>query len=147
MIMKTGTFAVAVGDLGIELVDPVVAFLGRTINRIVTIDEDQDGDIEGMEILSFAQKVGFDGFAIFQGFRFKEFWAQVKDVDAAERGKLINRFAETFNIPNDQAEFLLEDWLRHLDATAHLVDRTRKVLGRTKAEASQTTKALPVKAK
>lgn len=147
--MKTGTFAVTVGtgDLGIELVDPVVAFLGRTINRIVTIDEDKDGDIEGMEILSFAQKVGFDGFAIFQGFRFKEFWAQVKDVDEAERGKLINKFAETFNIPNDEAEFLVEDWLRHLDTTAHLVNRTRKVFGRHNAQAVNNTKALPAKTK
>lgn len=124
-------------EIGIHLVDPVMAFLARFITRLVTIDGNQNGRVEGMEILQFAQQVGFDAFGVFQGFRFPEFWEQLKNADKAERAKLIDTFAKEFDLPNDEVEWLIEDWLRFLDQGAHMVTRTQKLL-RKKEDAALT---------
>ena len=117
----------SISEVGIESVNPIVRFLARTINRVVRIDEDQDGDVEGGEILKTVQNVGFDAFATFRGFSWPEFKLQTSDVDAVERQQLVEAFAQEFDLPNDQAEYLIEDYLEWLNRGSVLIERTRKL--------------------
>lgn len=114
-------------------VDPIVAFLGKLITQLVHIDEDQDNKVEGAEILKFAQNVGFDAFATFKDFSAQEFLAQLKDLDEEERKKEIEIFAQDFVLRNQEAEWLLEDWLRFLEQGIILVQRSKTVFSKPKA--------------
>jgi hypothetical protein len=115
-------------QLGTDQIDPVVGFVARTITRSAQIDADGDKKIEGLEILDYAQKTGFDGFATFRGFSIKEFRAQLADLDATERDKQIDLFAKDFKLSNTEAEMLVEDWVRYLDQGAFLIERTRRLV-------------------
>lgn len=115
-----------VKQLGIDMVNPVMGFLARLIPRIVYIDEDKDGKVEGGEILNTGYKLAFDAFGTFNGWSWNDFIAQLRDADPEERKELIQTFATEFELSNDVAEILIEDWMRHLDQTATLVIRTKK---------------------
>lgn len=109
-------------------VDPIVGFVARTITDVVRIDDDQDGRVEGAEILSFSWKRSQDAFATFRGWNLKEFRAQFGDLDEGERKAQIEIFAKAFDLRNDDAEFLIEDWLRWMEQGATLIGRTRRVM-------------------
>jgi hypothetical protein len=135
ILPKKANVIQAVKGLGVDLVDPVVSFIARLIPRVVYIDEDGDGKIEGGEIMNFAYKAGFDAFGTFRNFSWKDFAKQVKDADQEERAILISNFKEEFDLTDNEAEFLIEDWIAHLDRTAVLVSRTRALLSRNKKTA------------
>lgn len=118
----------AQSNLPTTKVDPVVSFIGRLITALLHIDEDQDNKVEGMEILQFAQTVGFDAFATFRDFTLPDFIAQLRDLDATERKEAIELFAADFKARNQEMEWLIEDWLRYLENGAVLVERSKTLL-------------------
>jgi len=113
---------------GIEQASPVIAFAARTVTDIAFIDEDQDGRVEGNEILSFGWKRSQDAFALFREWDWSLFQKELKDLDAAERDSLIETFAADFKLRKLEAEILLEDMLRWLNDGANLVGRIKKVM-------------------
>jgi hypothetical protein len=126
MATKTLVFVPkTVAELGIQAVSPVVAFTGRLVTTVVNIDEDGDGKVEGSEILKAAQNIGFDAFAVFRGFNLGEVKAELKDLDPTERQQLIDVFAKEFDLSNDEAEYLIEDWIEWLNRGTVLISRTR----------------------
>lgn len=114
--------------LGIDQVNPVVAFAARTVSDIAFIDEDQDDRIEGNEILSFSWKRSQDAFAVFRGYDWKQFKKELGDLDQGEREVLIETFAKDFKLRKVEAEILIEDTLQWLNYGANLVGRIRKIM-------------------
>ncbi len=108
---------------------PAVEFLGELITNIVRIDEDKDGKVEGMEILSFGQKTVFSGFRNFAGFNLKDFKSELSAIWSNPESKkaLISAFEEKFDLDNDILEFLIEDTINYLDEGATLIGRWKKV--------------------
>lgn len=111
-------------------VSRLVAFLAEAVNAVVVIDSDKDGKVQGIEILTFIQKLAIAGFRSFQGFNLEQFKSELKLVmaDPVTRSQLISEFGAKFDLPNDAVEFLIEDTLAYLDMGAGLVARWKKVI-------------------
>lgn len=115
--------------LGIDQVLPFSSLLGKGITAVVTVDADQDGTIQLLEIFNKVQAIAIEGYTIYQITDFETLKAQLGDLDTSELIEIVDSVAATFDIPNDDAEALIEDWLtfifRTIDEVTDLVARTQ----------------------
>ena len=88
------------------------------------MDSDKDGKIELTEIFSFVQTLVMKVAAVYG--TFPEAMKQFKDVKSAERKELIVAFADSFNLENNDAEEVIEEWLFVIDDIADAVVITKK---------------------
>jgi hypothetical protein len=106
-----------------ELKSLVTAF-GELITAAAKLDSDKDGKIELTEIFSFVQTLVMKVAAVYGSF--PEAMKQFKDVKSAERKELIVAFADSFNLENNDAEEVIEEWLFVIDDIADAVVITKR---------------------
>lgn len=115
-------------NLDIDQAKIVSGFLGQLITAVVNIDGNGDGKISWIEILNKVQVIGLNALAIFPTINLRVALAQLKDADAQEREQLIAAFSEKFDLTNDAAEWLIEDWIFWLEEGFTLFKRTQAML-------------------
>jgi len=125
---------------GIENVSPVAEFLGTFVSSIATIDKNKDGKISTLEILNTTQMVAIQGFGISSQVDWKEFREELKDLDPEEVKLVVSHYADTFDLENDQLEWLIEDYLRVLGDFYSVVNRTIDMRDAKKAAINLTKK-------
>ena len=106
-----------------ELKSLVTAF-GELITAAAKLDSDKDGKIELTEIFSFVQTLVMKVAAVYGSFPYAI--KQFKDVKSAERKELIAAFADSFNLENNDAEEVIEEWLFVIDDIADAVVITKR---------------------
>lgn len=111
--------------LDIDQAKIVSGFLGQLVTAVANIDSNGDGKISWVEILNKVQVIGLSALAIFPNVNLRVALAQLKDADAGERDQLIGAFSEKFDLSNDQAEWIIEDWINWLEDGFTLFKRTQ----------------------
>lgn len=115
--------------LGIDQILPFSSLLGKGITAVVTVDANQDGVIQLLEVFNKVQAIAIEGYTLYQITDFATLKAQLGDLDTSELIEIVDSIAVTFDIPNDDAEALIEDWLtftfRTIDEATDLVARTQ----------------------
>lgn len=118
-------------NLGVDQLLPSSSLLGELITSIVTLDENQDGQIQLLEAVNKLQTLAFKAYTVYNTTDWQTAKAQLKDIDTGEILEIVETVAVTFDIPNDEAETLIEDWakfiFRTLDEGAELVARTQQM--------------------
>lgn len=115
-------------NLDIDQAKIVSGFLGQLVSAVATIDGNGDGKITWLEILNKVQVIGLSALVTFPSINLRTALAQLKDADAQEREQLIAAFSEKFDLANDQAEWLIEDWIFWLEEGFSLFKRTQAML-------------------
>ena len=122
--------------LQLEDAKEIAEGIADIINYTVGIDSDKSGKVETDELFAFLGKVAN---AVFTKFGFiPTAWDQIKSADGEGRAMIIEAFAGKFDLENDVAEFLVEDWMLHINQTAMLIKRT-SVLIKKKEEPTPPT--------
>ena len=115
--------------LGIDQILPFSSLLGKGITAVVTVDANNDGVIQLLEVFNKVQAIAIEGYTTYQITDFETLKAQFKDLDTSELIEIVDSVAVTFDIPDDDAEALIEDWLtfifRTIDEATDLVARTQ----------------------
>lgn len=114
---------------------PLAGFIGAFISALFRLDSDGDGSITFVEILNKVQLLGLRAFSTFSDFELqsiREQIAEIKDIPA-RRQEVVTSFAKEFDLVDDIAEMLFEDWLYHIEHTITLVQRTRRVFAARQA--------------
>lgn len=114
--------------LDIDQAKIVSGFLGQLVTAVVNIDGNNDGKISWVEILNKVQVIGLSALATFPTVNLRVALAQLKDADAGERDTLIATFSEKFDLSNDQAEWVIEDWIKWLEDGFTLFKRTKALM-------------------
>jgi hypothetical protein len=114
------------GNLGIDNAIPFAQDIGSIITGLVNIDTNKDGHISGMEVFGFLQLATVKVIGRFN--TFNEALAEIKDTDSDERNALIAEFSKTFDLTNDDAELLIEEWIGWIEDGGTLVGRTIQLL-------------------
>ena len=109
---------------GIDNATPVAQFVGELVTAIASMDANQDGQISWLEILNKVQVIGFKAISTFTNTDLTMLKKELADLDNEELKQLIEAFADKFKLSKQEAEWLIEDWLRHIADTAKLVGRT-----------------------
>lgn len=122
-------------DLDIDQAKIVTGFLGQLIGAVASIDGNGDGKISWVEILNKVQIIGLSALATFPNVNLRVALAQLKAADAQERQQLVAAFAEKFDLANDAAEWLIEDWIFWLEEGFSLFKRTQAMLKPTEVVA------------
>lgn len=112
-------------NLDIDQAKIVSGFLGQLVTAVANIDGNGDGKISWIEILNKVQVIGLSALSIFPNVNLRVALAQLKDADAGERDQLIAAFSEKFDLSNDQAEWIIEDWIKWLEDGFTLFKRTQ----------------------
>lgn len=115
-------------ELGIDQAKIVTGFLAQLVSAVANIDGNKDGKISWIEILNKVQVIGLSALATFPQVNLRTALAQLKDVDSGERDILMATFSEKFDLTNDQAEWLIEDWIKWLEEGFTLFKRTKTFL-------------------
>lgn len=119
----------SIEKLGVDQLLPSSSLLGELITSIVTLDENQDGQIQLLEAVNKLQTIAFKAYTVYNTTDWAIAKAQLKDIDTGEILQVVETVAVTFDIPNDEAETLIEDWAKFifetLDKGAELVARTQ----------------------
>lgn len=113
-------------SLTIDKAKRLVEAFGKVISQVATLDKDKDGNISISEIITFVQAFIMEAVAVYGDFptAIKQF----RDAKGEDRETLITAFADTFELPNADAEVLIEDWLFQIIEVAELVGETIKVI-------------------
>jgi hypothetical protein len=109
-----------------ELKSLVTAF-GELITAAAKLDSDKDGKIELTEIFSFVQTLVMKVAGVYGSF--PEAIKQLNDVTSEERTEFIDTFASEFELSNDDAEELIEEWLYMVDDLLDAIKATKKFIG------------------
>jgi len=117
-------------ELGIDQAVILGETVGEFVSHIASIDDNQDGKITMAEILNKVQILGLKLITVFSTLKIRVAIAQLKDADSAEFALVREAFAKKFDLRNDEAEFLIEDWIAHLEQSIRLFSRTKTILTR-----------------
>lgn len=124
--MDENSQALSSGDLGIDNAALLASDLGSIITGLVNIDTNKDGKISAIETFGFLQLATVKVLSRYR--TLSEAMAELKDTDSTERKALIAELAKTFDLENDEAELLIEDWLYWVEEGGTLVGRTINLL-------------------
>jgi len=124
--MEDNSQALSSGDLGIDNAALLASDLGSIITGLVNIDTNNDGKISAIETFGFLQLATVKVLSRYR--TLSEAMAELKDADSTERKALIGELAKTFDLENDEAELLIEDWLFWVEEGGTLVGRTIDLL-------------------
>ena len=105
----------------------VVAAFGQLITAAANLDSDKDGQIELTEIFNFVQTLVMKVAGVYGSF--PAAIKQLKDVTSDERTEFIDLFAANFELSNEDAEKLIEEWLFVVDDLLDAIKATKKFIG------------------
>ena len=105
----------------------VVAAFGQLITAAANLDSDKNGQIELTEIFTFVQTLVMKVAGVYGSF--PSAIKQLNDVTSDERSEFIDLFASNFELTNDNAEKLIEEWLYVVDDLLDAIKATKKFIG------------------
>lgn len=111
-------------ELGIDKLTPVMGFVGGLATSIANLDTNKDGQISLLEGANAIQVTAFEAFGLFREFDLDGSKAQWKDADTEEKKELVAAFAARFELKNEVAEALVEDFAAFFFMGVDLVQRT-----------------------
>lgn len=112
--------------LSIDKASRLIEAFAKIISQVATLDKDKDGSISIAEIITFVQAFIMEAVAVYGDF--STALQQLRDADGEDRKLLVTTFADKFELPNNDAEVLIEDWIFHVIDTAELVGATIDVI-------------------
>ena len=115
----------------IESATKIAEAFGNLVTATTNIDTNKDGKLQTNEVLTYAGNLSL---LVIQNYGY--FPAGLKEIGQAngeQRAALIAAFATKFDLTNDEAEFVIEDWLNYLNAGSLLVRRTALAFGKKRA--------------
>jgi len=104
-----------VNERTIEFASPFIRDVAALIGQAVNIDSNQNKKIEITEWLSVGQTFVVTGLRHYSNL--PDVLADLKDANSAERKDLIAVFTEGFDLPDDEAEALVEQTLAFVERT------------------------------
>lgn len=113
-------------SLGTEKLKGVVATLAQLITSAIKADVNKDGKIDTIEIFSIVQFFVVKVVTIYG--TFDQALLELKDLTHEERAELIKVFNDEFDLPNEQLEQILEEWLVIVDKAVTLSSKTATFL-------------------
>ena len=113
-------------SLGTEKLTGVVRVLSQLLTSAVKVDTNKDGKIDAVEIFSIVQFFVVKVVSIYG--TFDQAIAELKELSHEERAELIKVFNDEFDLPNDQLEQILEEWLTIIDKAVTLSSKTAALL-------------------
>ena len=105
----------------------VVSAFGQLITAAANLDSDKDGRIELTEIFNFVQTLVMKVAGVYGSF--PKALKQLNDVTSDERSEFIDLFAAKFELSNEDAEKLIEEWLFVVDDLLDAIKATKKFIG------------------
>lgn len=112
--------------LTIDKATRLIEAFAKIISQLATLDKDKDGTISIAEIITFVQAFIMEAVAVYGDF--KTALQQLRDSNGEDRKLLATTFADKFELPSQEAEVLIEDWIFHIIDTAELVGATIDVI-------------------
>lgn len=112
--------------LTIDKATRLIEAFAKIISQLATLDKDKDGTISIAEIITFVQAFIMEAVAVYGDF--KTALKQLRDSNGEDRKLLATTFADKFELPSQEAEVLIEDWIFHIIDTAELVGATIDVI-------------------
>ena len=112
--------------LTIDKATRLIEAFAKIISQVATLDKDKDGSISVTEIITFVQSFIMEAVAVYGDFATAI--PQLRDANGDDRTMLAQTFAEKFELPNEEAEVLIEDWIFQILDLADLVGQTIKTI-------------------
>lgn len=112
--------------LSIDKATRLIEAFAKIISQVATLDKDKDGAISIAEVITFVQAFIMEAVAVYGDF--KTAIGQLRDADGEDRALLATTFADKFELPSNEAEVLIEDWIFHVIETVELVAATVDVI-------------------
>jgi len=112
--------------LSIDKATRLIEAFAKIISQVATLDKDKDGTISIAEIITFVQAFIMEAVAVYGDFSTAV--KQLRDANGEDRKLLATAFADKFELPSQEAEVLIEDWIFHIIETTELVASTIDVI-------------------
>jgi len=112
--------------LSIDKATRLIEAFAKIISQVATLDKDKDGTISIAEIITFVQAFIMEAVAVYGDFSTAV--KQLRDANGEDRQLLATAFADKFELPSQEAEVLIEDWIFHIIETTELVASTIDVI-------------------
>lgn len=113
-------------SLGTEKLTGIVRVLAQLLTSAVKVDTNKDGKVDAVEIFSIVQFFVVKVVSIYG--TFDQALLELKDLTHEERAELIKVFNDEFDLPNEQLEQILEEWLVIIDKAVTLSSKTATFL-------------------
>ena len=100
--------------------------IGKLTTGAINLDSNRDGKISTAEIIGFGTTVLVQALGNFQNI--PEAIRELRKEGSAARVAFLEGLKNEFDLENDAAEFIIEDWLDWIEKGITLGERTAKVL-------------------
>jgi len=124
-----------IAEVGSENAEALYGLIGKLAGGLINIDANQDGKVSLLEGGNLVQTVVFQAIGLFSGGtdelkqQLAEHWSNPEI-----REDWMTRLKNDFDIINDEAEELIEDWLDHVNQTITLIQKTTGFFKKDEAE-------------
>lgn len=111
------------------LVDDAKKFtevIAEMISAAVDVDRDQDGNYSMGELWKIVKVLFSNGNQVRK--TWKSAFGEISKLKSEQRQDVVDAFKEKFDINNDEAELLVEDWLDLSLKLLETFERTQKIL-------------------
>jgi hypothetical protein len=108
---------------GIRNISPLTALVAKVITAMVHLDKNADGKVSSAEWWSVVQFLFINGLTTIGTIELNKLKDEIKDLDKAEIGELVNIFSINHSLKDKELEGLIEDGLMLLATMANYVER------------------------
>lgn len=113
-------------SIAIDKATKLVETLAKVASLAASIDRNQDGKIDLNETITVVQAFILEGINVFGDFN--EGLNQLRNADSEAMKTLVEAFKVKFDLPNDDLESLIEDWISVVLEVVDIVQYTSKYL-------------------